>query len=88
MDVGLVCLHAGIAAVALLVMLNGHLHGARKVEIDAGLSVAWVGLLVGVSWAYGWKAGLAAVGFSFVYAIVCRAPARAAAGWLLSHPPK
>lgn len=84
---GLLVLHVGLLMAAFLIVLNGFLQGSLKAYIDVALSCALGGLLVATFWAYGWKAGLAAIAFSFLYAIATRPVARATAKWLLSHPP-
>lgn len=86
--VGLVAIHIFLVWVVFLVIANGFLHGRLKRRTDAVLSILWVGTLTAISVLYGWKSGAAAVGLSFVYAIVVRPLARGFSGWLLSHPPR
>lgn len=64
---GLIALHAGLATVAFLIVLNGYLRGASKNAIDAGLSVILVALEVGAFVVFGIWQGLLTIGASFVY---------------------
>ena len=73
--VGLAALHIALVAVAFLIMLNEELRGARKAQIDAALGLGWIGLLIISFVVFGWKAGLAAVGLSFIYAGIMRTSA-------------
>lgn len=41
MSIGLVLMHAALAATAFLVVLNGYLRGAAKAKIDGLLSLVW-----------------------------------------------
>ena len=88
MSTGLVILHILLAGVALLIMMNGYARGAWKDQIDAVLSVLWILLLVLAFWLFGWRAGLAAFGLSFVYAWFPKFVARAVVSWVLHHPPR
>lgn len=61
-----------LALVAFLVVLNGFLRGAKKVQIDAVLSVLLIGLTIVAFFVSGWKFGLLAVAVTFISAAVAR----------------
>lgn len=88
MSAGLIALHVFIFFIVLLVMTNGFLHGRAKQKIDAALSVTWLGALVIAALVFGWKAGLAALGASFVYGVLTRPIGRSLATWALNNPPR
>ena len=69
--------HAVLAAV-FLAMLNGFLKGAWNAQVDAVLSVIWVGLLLVGFIAFDWRAGILALIFAFIYAGVSSRPMAAA----------
>lgn len=77
-------LHVALAATTFLVVLNGFLQGVKKSQIDAFLSLLLVALLVVGFVAFGWKAGLLALGLCFLYAGVSRPLAARTAARLLS----
>ena len=70
MSIGIVILHAVLAIVVWLMMLNGYLHGTLTAHIEAFLGVCWLGLLVTIFVTYGWQAGLLALPMSVVYGSV------------------
>jgi len=65
-------LYALLALVVFLVVLNGFLRGAKKVQIDAMLGLVLIALLIATFMVYGWKAGLFAIVITFVFSIVTR----------------
>lgn len=82
---GLIALHAGLATVAFLIVLNGYLRGASKAKIDAGLSATHVGLLVVAFVSFGLWMGLVAVGASFAYGAVLQPLAKRLAHRMLGY---
>ena len=63
-------IHAGLAAVAFLMVLGMLLGGTRRVQISVVAGAAWVGLLA-IAWSeWGRAAGAIAAGMSLLYAAV------------------
>lgn len=85
MGLGLTVLHIGLAFTAFLIVLNGYLRGAKKAQIDAVLSLVWLGLLAVALFAFSWRAAVFALLLSFVYAIVAKPIAAALARALLGY---
>ena len=83
MSVGLIIMHAVLALVAWLIMLNGYLRGRLKLHVDAFLGACWLGLLIAVFVAYGWKTGLLALSLSLVYGAILSPVARVVAAKML-----
>lgn len=77
-------LHAVLAGVVFLILLNGFLRGRWKPRIEAVLSVMWIAILCVLLWRFGWGPALLAVVASFVYGAVLRSPAARAAARLFS----
>ena len=72
MSKGLILLHACLAFLAFLVMLNGYLLGKYKTLIDVGLSAALVFLLIFCGFSFGWMAALIAVLMYFFYGSITK----------------
>lgn len=68
----LIALYIGLAAVVFLVATNGFLQGAKKAQIDAFLSLLWLGLIAAAFLGFGWKDGAIALVVSFGYAALLR----------------
>lgn len=81
----LIGLHIGLVSIVFLVVLNGYLRGAKKVQIDATLSVLWL-ILLGIGFvSYGWKVGLTALVLSFIYALISKPIAASTARRVLGY---
>ncbi len=65
-------LHFLLALTAFFVGMNGFLHGAKKVQIDAILSIILGCLLVAFFALFSWVAGVVAIVSAFVYTLVAR----------------
>ena len=50
-------------------VLNGFLRGAKKTEVDAVLSVIWMGLLLVGWYISGWQTAVTGIALSFIAAI-------------------
>jgi len=64
--------YLALALVAFLVVLNGFLRGAKKVQIDALLSLLLIGLIIIAFFVSGWKFGLLAIAITLISAIGAR----------------
>jgi hypothetical protein len=65
-------IYFALILVAFFVVFNGFLRGAKKAQIDAGLSLLLVGLVTGVFFVRGWKLGFLAIAIFFLAGIVTR----------------
>lgn len=79
-------LHVLVALVTFLLVLNTFLRGAWKETISIFLSLLLITLLVTCFAVFGWKAGLIAFVFTFLYGAVSRSLAVRLAAKLLADP--
>ena len=70
MTIGLLVVHTCLALTVFLVILAGHLEGAKRA--DGFLGFLWVALLGGTFFAFGWRAGVLGVLLSFAYGWLSR----------------
>lgn len=80
--------YIALGVVVFLAMMNGFLDGSAKNQIDAAISVVWVGLLLLGWYLFGWKTGLMNILLSLSIGASVRPLARRTATWFLAHPPK
>jgi len=64
--------YVALPVVAFLVVLNGFLKGAKKGQIDVGLSLLLIGLIIISFFIAGWKLGLLSIAIAFISAIITR----------------
>ncbi len=76
--------YVALILVAFCVVFNGFLRGAKKAQIDAGLSVLLVGLVTSAFFLGGWKLGLLSLAIFFLAGIVTRPIAARSASKLLA----
>lgn len=64
--------YVALVVVAVLVVLNGFLRGAKKAQIDAVLSLLLIGLVIAAFAVASWKHGLLAIVIAFLSAVLAR----------------
>lgn len=80
----LISLYVALAAVVFLISCNEFLEGTRKVQIDAFLSLVWIGLIVVAFWGFSWKTGAVVLLLSFALPVLFKPGAARFAAWLMS----
>ena len=78
-------IYLALTVVAFLVVLNGFLKGAKKVQIDVALSFFLIGLALAAFVIAGWKLGLLTLSVVFLSAVITRPIAARTASRLLGQ---
>jgi len=72
-----------LAIVIFAIMLNGHLYGASKDQIDAVLAFPLIGLLAWSFFLFGWRVGLLYLVLGLIFGRICNSAAKPIARWML-----